>query len=160
MDVATLRGICLEFPGAFEDFPFGPETSVFKVRAAVSGGASHEAKMFALSAMDEDDFSVSLKCDPVLAEQLRSAHPEITGAWHLNKTHWNGVRLDGTLPDSMIRDMVEDSYDLVVATLSRRQQEQLGWSRLARGTGAETPGSQGAGSWAAAPQDPDQLGRA
>ena len=105
---------------------------MFKVRAAVSGGARHEAKMFALSAMDAPDFSVSLKCEPALAEQLRAAHPEITGAWHLNKTHWNGVRLDGSLPDSMVRDMVEDSYDLVVATLSRRQQEQLGWARLSR----------------------------
>lgn len=130
MDVSQLREICLGFPGAFEDFPFGPETSVFKVRAAVAGGARHEAKMFALSAMDPDNWSVSLKCEPALAEQLRAANPEITGAWHMNKTHWNGVRLDGALPDDMIRDMVEDSYDLVVATLSRKQQEQLGWARL------------------------------
>lgn len=130
MDAAALRKLCLGFPGTFEDFPFGPETSVFKVRAAVSGGARHEAKMFAASALDPADLSVSLKCEPALAEQLRAAHPEITGAWHMNKTHWNGVRLDGSLPDAMIRDMVEDSYDLVVATLSRRQQEQLGWARL------------------------------
>jgi predicted DNA-binding protein (MmcQ/YjbR family) len=134
MDAAALRGLCLGFPGAFEDFPFGPETSVFKVRAAVSGGARHQAKMFALSALDEAALSVSLKCEPALAEQLRAAHPEITGAWHLNKTHWNGVRLDGALPDSMVRDLVEDSYDLVAATLSRRQQDQLGWARLAQGT--------------------------
>jgi predicted DNA-binding protein (MmcQ/YjbR family) len=132
MDAAALREICLGFPGAFEDFPFGPETPVFKVRAAVSGGARHEAKIFALSALDSPDWSVNLKCEPALAEQLRAAHPEITGAWHMNKTHWNGVRLDGALPDDMIRDMVEDSYDLVVATLSRKQQEQLGWARLAR----------------------------
>lgn len=137
MDAAGLRAICLGFPGAFEDFPFGPETSVFKVRAAVSGGARNEAKMFALSAMDDADLSVSLKCDPTLARQLRAAHPEITGAWHLNKTHWNGVRLDGSLPDEMIRDMIEDSYDLVVSGLGRRQQEQLGWARLARDTRPE-----------------------
>ena len=130
MDAAALREICLSFPGAFEDFPFGPETSVFKVRAAVSGGARHEAKMFAASALDARELSVSLKCEPALAENLRAAHPEITGAWHMNKTHWNGVRLDGALPDAMVRDMVEDSYDLVVATLSPKQQEQLGWARL------------------------------
>lgn len=133
MDAAALRRICLGFPGAFEDYPFGPDTAVFKVRAAVPGGARHEAKMFALSALDPADLVVSLKCEPALAEQLRAAHPEITGAWHLNKRHWNGVRLDVSLPDSMVRDMVEDSYDLVVAGLSRRQQEQLGWARLARG---------------------------
>ncbi|NUU31424.1 MmcQ/YjbR family DNA-binding protein [Arthrobacter sp. C9C5] len=135
MDAAALRRICLGFPGAFEDYPFGPDTAVFKVRAAVPGGARHEAKMFALSALDPDDLVVSLKCEPALAEQLRAAHPEISGAWHLNKRHWNGVRLDGSLPDSMVRDMVEDSYDLVVAGLSRRQQEQLGWARLAQGEG-------------------------
>lgn len=139
MDAAALREICLGFPGAYEDFPFGPETSVFKVRAAVSGGARHEAKMFALSAMGASDLSVSLKCEPALAEQLRAAHASITGAWHLNKTHWNGVRLDDSLPDSMIRDMVEDSYDLVVATLSRRQQEQLGWARLTCGAEGKAP---------------------
>jgi predicted DNA-binding protein (MmcQ/YjbR family) len=131
MEPAELREICLSFPGAYEDFPFGPETSVFKVRAAVAGGSRQEAKMFASSTLDADDFSVSLKCEPALAEQLRAAHPGITGAWHMNKTHWNGVRLDGALPDSMVRDMVEDSYDLVVATLSRKQQQQLGWARLA-----------------------------
>ena len=136
MDTAQLRKICLSFPGAFEDFPFGPETSVFKVRAHVAGGARHEAKMFAASAMDPDNWSVSLKCEPALAEQLRAAHPEITGAWHMDKTHWNGVRLDGALPDAMVQDMVEDSYDLVVATLSRRQQEQLGWARLSGSQGS------------------------
>lgn len=135
MDVPALREICLSFPGAFEDFPFGPETSVFKVRAAVTGGARHQAKLFALSSMDPDNWSVSLKCEPALAEQLRAANPEITGAWHMNKTHWNGVRLDGNLSDEVIRDMVEDSYDLVVATLSRKQQEQLGWARLAKPQG-------------------------
>ena len=143
MDPAGLREICLSFPGAFEDFPFGPETSVFKVRAAVSGGARQEAKMFALSAMDSENWSVSLKCEPALAEQLRAVHPEITGAWHMNKNHWNGVRLDGDLPDDMVRDMVEDSYDLVVASLSRKQQEQLGWALLAgaRGRKQDSPGT-------------------
>lgn len=135
MDASQLKEICLSFPGAFEDFPFGPETSVFKVRASVTGGAKQEAKMFAASALESPNLSVSLKCEPALAEQLRAAHPEISGAWHMNKTHWNGVRLDGDLPDAMVRDMVEDSYDLVVASLSRKQQEQLGWARLAASPG-------------------------
>jgi predicted DNA-binding protein (MmcQ/YjbR family) len=136
MDPAALRKICLSFPGAYEDYPFGPETAVFKVRANIAGGARHEAKLFALSAMDPRDWYVNLKCEPNLAVQLRAAHPEITGAWHMNKTHWNGIRLDGALPDDMIRDMVEDSYDLVVAGLTRKQQEQLGWARLAGSRGA------------------------
>ncbi|MHA7139926.1 MULTISPECIES: MmcQ/YjbR family DNA-binding protein [unclassified Arthrobacter] len=126
MDPVVLREFCLALPGAFEDFPFGPAASVFKVRAA--GGA---AKMFALSDLSAPNLSVSLKCEPQLAEQLRAAHPEIVGAYHLNKTHWNGVSCTGNLPDAMIRDMIEDSYDLVVASLPARDRETLGWSRLA-----------------------------
>ena len=131
MDPDALRKVCLSFPGAYEDYPFGPETAVFKVSA---GGSQNQGKVFALSSMSPDGY-VNLKCEPGLAVQLRAAHPEITGAWHMNKTHWNGVRLDGELPDDMVRDMVEDSYDLVVSGLSRKQQEQLGWARLTGSAG-------------------------
>ncbi|AUZ33479.1 MmcQ-like protein [Arthrobacter sp. PGP41] len=130
MDPDALRKICLSFPGAYEDYPFGPETAVFKVRAEAAGGGRNGGKVFALSSMNTKDGYVNLKCEPGLAVQLRAAHPEITGAWHMNKAHWNGVKLDGALPVGMIRDMVEDSYDLVVAGLTRKQQEQLGWTRL------------------------------
>ena len=130
MDPDALRRICLSFPGSYEDYPFGPETAVFKVHGGTTG-TTHPGRLFALSSMDLRDFYVNLKCEPSLAVQLRAVHPAITGAWHMNKTHWNGVRLDGSLPDDMVRDLVEDSYDLVVAGLSRKQQEQLGWARLA-----------------------------
>ncbi|MFJ6279109.1 MmcQ/YjbR family DNA-binding protein [Arthrobacter subterraneus] len=131
MDAAQLRRACLSFPGTFEDFPFGPEVSVFKVRAP--GGA---AKMFALSNLGSPALAISLKCEPDLAEQLRAAHPEITGAWHLNKTHWNGVDCTGSLPDEMIRDIIEDSYDLVVATLPKKDRDSLGWTQLSQGSDA------------------------
>lgn len=78
MDGAALRELCLGFPGAYEDFPFGPEASVFKVRAP-SGGEERTGKMFALSSLDADPLQVALKCDPALAVQLRAAHPEISG---------------------------------------------------------------------------------
>lgn len=112
-------------PGAFEDFPFGPESSAFKVSAPVEG-ARHQAKMFALSALEGTPFSVSLKCDPAIAVQLRDEHEAINAAYHMAKRHWNGVRLDGSLPDQMIIEMIEDSYDLVVSTLSRAQRALLG----------------------------------
>lgn len=131
MDAAQLRRACLSFPGTFEDFPFGPEASVFKVRAP--GGT---AKMFALSNLEAAALAISLKCEPDLAEQLRAAHPEITGAWHLNKTHWNGVDCTGSLSDEMIRDMIEDSYDLVVATLPKKDRDSLGWTQLSQGSDA------------------------
>ncbi|MCC9144084.1 MULTISPECIES: MmcQ/YjbR family DNA-binding protein [unclassified Arthrobacter] len=128
MDAGELRQLCLALPGSFEDFPFGPESSVFKVRAA--GG---KAKMFALTELDGEPLMISLKCEPELALQLRAAHPEITGAWHMNKTHWNQVEVASGLPHGMIRDMVEDSYDLVVASLPRRDRESLAWKGLAGG---------------------------
>ena len=83
--------------------------------------------MFALSRLHAEPLSVSLKCEPLLAEQLRAAHAAITGGYHLNKRHWNTVLLDGSLSDAMIADMVEDSYDLVVSKLPRMRQVALGW---------------------------------
>ncbi len=129
MDAAQLRSTCLSMPGTFEDFPFGPGASVFKVRAEVTG-ARHPVKMFALSALEAAPLSVSLKCEPSLAVKFRLEHEEITTAYHFNKRHWNGVRLDGDLPDQMIIEMIEDSYDLVVSTLNRQQKARLGWPRL------------------------------
>jgi predicted DNA-binding protein (MmcQ/YjbR family) len=99
----ALRQWCLERPGASEDFPFGQQTSVFKV-----GG-----KMFALSGLGQRPLQVSLKCEPELSEGLRTAHAAIRPGYHLNKRHWITVTLDGSLPDRMIRDLIEDSYDLV-----------------------------------------------
>jgi predicted DNA-binding protein (MmcQ/YjbR family) len=115
---AQLHELCLSFPGASETFPFGPETSVFKV-----GG-----KMFALSRLDAADLRVNLKCDPALAEALRRAHTAVLPGWHQNKRHWNTVVLDGTLPDATVRDLVEDSYDLIVAALPQARRAAL--SRL------------------------------
>ena len=122
MTAAQLRKLCLSFPGAYEDFPFGPETSVFKV----------EKKLFAISALSASPLNVSLKCEPELAEELRGAYPgAVVPGYHLNKRHWNTVMCDGSLPDLMVRDMVEDSYDLIVAAMPRAVRERLGWTALA-----------------------------
>jgi predicted DNA-binding protein (MmcQ/YjbR family) len=118
MTPAQLRDRCLAFVGAEETFPFGPETSVFKV-----GG-----KMFALSQLAAPSLRVSLKCEPWLAVQLRMAHAAVIPGYHLNKRHWNTVVIDGSLPDETIGDMIEDSYDLVVSKLPRAQRRALGWS--------------------------------
>lgn len=128
MDAAQVKRVCLQFPGAYEDFPFGPEASVFKVQA--TGG---KARMFALCDLSGVPLKISLKCEPELALQLRAAHPQINGAWHMNKKHWNSVRLDGGLDDDLVRDLVEDSYDLVVESLPARDRESLKWKGLAGG---------------------------
>jgi predicted DNA-binding protein (MmcQ/YjbR family) len=118
MDAGALRSWCLEQAGAGEEFPFGPEHSVFKVAG----------KMFALSALERTPLQVSVKCEPDLALQLRASYPAIRPGYHLNKRHWNTVTLDGSLPDQLVRDLIEDSYDLVVSALPARVRDRLGWA--------------------------------
>jgi predicted DNA-binding protein (MmcQ/YjbR family) len=84
-------------------------------------------RMFALSRLAAEPLSVSLKCDPELAEQLRASYPEIEPGYHLNKRHWNTVRLNGSLPDRFVHELIEDSYDLVMEKLPKRVQRELGW---------------------------------
>ncbi|GHF08146.1 DNA-binding protein [Amycolatopsis deserti] len=122
MTPGELKRLCLSLPGAREEFPFGEANSVFKVAG----------KMFALSPLASRPLRVSLKCDPDLAVQLRRDHPAITAGYHLNKRHWNTVVLDGSVPEDLVREMVEDSYDLVVAGLPRREQEKLQWVALSQ----------------------------
>jgi predicted DNA-binding protein (MmcQ/YjbR family) len=117
VDAVALRRWCLAQTGSVEEFPFGPTTSVFKV-----GG-----KVFAISALDRLPLEVSVKCEPELAVELRGTYPAIRPGYHLNKRHWNTVTLDGTLPDRLVRDLVEDSYDLVVSALPKRTRARLGW---------------------------------
>jgi predicted DNA-binding protein (MmcQ/YjbR family) len=118
VDAIELRDWCLRQTGAVEEFPFGPETSVFKVAG----------KMFALSRLDRAPLEVSLKCEPELAVGLRDSYPAIRPGYHLNKRHWNTLTLDGSLPDRLVRDLIEDSYDLVVSALPKRVRDKLGWA--------------------------------
>ena len=116
MTPRQLRALCLSFNAAVEDFPFNPETSVFKVLG----------KMFALSYLDGRPLTVNLKCDPEDAVRLRDEYPGlIIPGWHMNKRHWNTVTVDGDLPDRVVRELVEDSYDLVVAGLPRAERLRL-----------------------------------
>ena len=118
MTPAPLRTLCLALAGAEESFPFGPETSVFKVAG----------KIFALSRLRSDSLRVSLKCEPALADALRAAHAAVLPGYHLNKRHWNTVVLDGSLPDRLVGELIEDSYDLVVSRLPRARRLALGWA--------------------------------
>ena len=118
MNPVELRDHCLSFPGAKETFPFGPDTSVFKVAE----------KMFALSQLGADPLRVSLKCEPELAEALRAAHAAVLPGYHLDKRHWNTVVIDGSLTEEAIRDMIEDSYDLVMCKLPRARRRALNWT--------------------------------
>ncbi|MEU6574061.1 MmcQ/YjbR family DNA-binding protein [Streptomyces sp. NPDC046805] len=116
MTPQQLRAFCLSFNAAVEDFPFNPQTSVFKVRG----------KLFALSDLGARPLTVNLKCDPEDAIRLRSEHEGlIIPGYHMNKRHWNTVTADGELPDRLVRELIEDSYDLVVAGLPRADRLRL-----------------------------------
>nr|WSX51923.1 MmcQ/YjbR family DNA-binding protein [Streptomyces sp. NBC_00974] len=117
MTPTELRDFCLGFNAVVEEFPFTPETSVFKVLG----------KVFALSALDGDPLKVNLKCEPEQAVRLREEHEAVVPGWHMNKRHWNTVTVGGpgALPDALVRELVEDSYDLVVAGLPKAQRLRL-----------------------------------
>lgn len=113
--VEDVEAACLAKPGAFLDRPFGPETLVYKVAS----------RMFALVASRASPVTVSLKCDPELAVALRSSYPGITAGYHLNKRHWNTVLLDGSVPDATVQELIDLSYDLVVAGLTAAERRSL-----------------------------------
>jgi predicted DNA-binding protein (MmcQ/YjbR family) len=115
MDGPAVLQWCRTRPGAAEELPFGPDTLVFKV-----GG-----RIFAITQAVPDPESVSLKCDPDRAELMRAHHPAIAPGYHLNKRHWNTVRLDGSLVPDLVEELLDHSYGLVVASLPRRERAVL-----------------------------------
>lgn len=106
---------CEAEPGATEEYPFGDDVAVFKVAG----------KMFALISLGGSPGSVSLKCDPELAVELRARHTAITEGYHLNKRHWISVELDESVPDDELLELIDQSYDLVVARLTKARRAEL-----------------------------------
>ena len=115
MNLKELQSYLLAKKGTTEEMPFGPDNWVYKV----------VGKMFALVPIDADPLTISLKCEPGQALLLRDVYPAVQPGYHMNKTHWNTVTLDGTIPEPEIWGMIDDSYDLVVAGLSRAQRAAL-----------------------------------
>jgi predicted DNA-binding protein (MmcQ/YjbR family) len=113
--VDTIREHLLNYPSAREQQPFGPQAYVYKVKG----------KMFALFAWNESPPRITLKCDPDDALALRDAHPAIAPGAHMNHKHWNTVSLDDSLEASLIEDMIEQSYQLVVKGLKKSDQAAL-----------------------------------
>ncbi|WP_027709441.1 MmcQ/YjbR family DNA-binding protein [Zooshikella ganghwensis] len=106
---SMLKQYILEKPEAAEDYPFGPDVAVFKVLG----------KMFALVSSEDGILNLNLKCDPVEAVQLRDLFSAVRPGYHMNKKHWNTVIIDGSLPNSEIERMIDNSYSLVVKGLTK-----------------------------------------
>jgi predicted DNA-binding protein (MmcQ/YjbR family) len=115
MNVESVREYCLKMKACTEGFPFDENTLVMKVAG----------KMFALINLDENP-SVNLKCDPEKAIELREEYEAVLPGYHMSKKHWNTVLLDGTVPDKMVKQWIEDSYQLVVSRLPKSTREEYG----------------------------------
>ncbi|WP_370086658.1 MmcQ/YjbR family DNA-binding protein [Ekhidna sp.] len=115
MNIEEYRDYCLAKPGTTEHTPFGPDTLVFKVMG----------KMYALTGIESFEF-INLKCDPEYAIELREKYDgSIRPGYHMNKQQWNSVYTDGAVPDDLIRQLIDDSYDLIVAKLPKKLKEEL-----------------------------------
>ncbi|MDB5109498.1 MAG: MmcQ-like protein [Mucilaginibacter sp.] len=114
MNIEELRDYCLLKPGVTESFPFGEDTLVFKI-----GG-----KMFLLAGLaDGNRFNV--KCDPELAVELRERYTEVQPGYHMNKTMWNTIYMDGALIKKQLYEMIDHSYNLVFNNLPKKIQAEI-----------------------------------
>jgi predicted DNA-binding protein (MmcQ/YjbR family) len=115
MNIESFREYALAKPGTSEGFPFGGDTLVLKVMN----------KMFALTGLDAEIFTVNLKCDPDYAIELREKYPEVQEGYHMNKKMWNTIEFEGSLDDRLLRSFIDHSYDLVVNGLKKSEKETL-----------------------------------
>ncbi len=115
MNLQELEKILLSKNQAKKEFPFGDDVMVFKVMN----------KMFALLIWDEKPLRLNLKCDPIDALAYREIYPCVTAGYHMNKKHWNTIVLDSSMEDRFLIDMIDDSYNLVVSKLTKKEQVQL-----------------------------------
>ena len=114
MNIEEFRTYCLSKKGTSECLPFNDTTLVFKVMD----------KMFSLGNL-EGPLRVNLKCDPERAIGLREQYEGINPGYHMSKKHWNTIEMDGSVPISLVKEMIDHSYDLIVSKLTKKQQEEL-----------------------------------
>ncbi len=114
MNIEELREYCLLKKGVTESFPFDETTLVFKV----------SGKMFLLTDL-EDGFSINVKCDPELAVELRERYPVVIPGYHMNKTSWNTIFIDGSIADNQLYEWIDHSYDEVVKKMTKKQRDSL-----------------------------------
>ncbi len=113
MDLPEVIEYFLTKLGAEETTPFGPDVLVYKI----------SGKMFALAAPDDFPVRINLKCDPERALVLRDEYESIIPGYHMNKRHWNTVILDGSLPTQLVKELIDHSYELVVASLPKSKRK-------------------------------------
>lgn len=115
MTQEQIESIFMKKPASTKEFPFGDDTMVFKVMN----------KMFGLIFLKKSPLNINLKCDPNDAIAYREIYECVNPGYHMNKKHWNTITLDGTISVEIVKDMVDESYDLVVSKLTKKQKEEL-----------------------------------
>jgi predicted DNA-binding protein (MmcQ/YjbR family) len=115
VDFKKISYYCLSKKGAYEDYPFGNDVFVAKIAS----------KMFALISERNNQLTISLKCNPILADNLRQQYPCITPGYHLNKAHWNTIVIDGSLTESELFKMIDHSYELIFKGLKKIEKETI-----------------------------------
>ncbi|WP_299674111.1 MmcQ/YjbR family DNA-binding protein [uncultured Tenacibaculum sp.] len=118
MHIEQLREYCIRKKGITENFPFDDVTLVFKVMG----------KMFALVGLnhwEKGEEKINLKCDPEKSEELRSEYEGINPGFHMNKKHWNTITINQDVPDELVFELIDHSYDLVVKGLTKKLKEEL-----------------------------------
>lgn len=114
MNIEEFRDYCMTKPGVTEETPFGPDTLVFKVMG----------KMFALTGIEHFDF-INLKCDPDEAIDLRDRYEGVKPGYHMSKKLWNSVYVNSDVTDDQIYQWTDDSYELIVNSLTKKLQAEL-----------------------------------
>ncbi|TRX34046.1 MmcQ/YjbR family DNA-binding protein [Flavobacterium sp. ZT3R18] len=118
MNLETYYEYCLSKKGVTEHFPFDEDTLVFKV-----GG-----KMFALSSLlqwEKGTPAMNLKCDPERAQELRAEYDAINPGFHMSKVHWNTIGVNNDASDSLVKELIDHSYDLVFKSLTKKIQIEI-----------------------------------
>ena len=114
MNIEMLRSYCLSKPQVEEALPFGPDTLVYKIAG----------KAFLLCSIHANPFRFNVKCDPDLATELREQYDCVQPGYHMNKKHWNTIIVDGGVKIQLIKEWIDDSYDLVVAGLPKAEKQK------------------------------------
>ena len=115
MNIETLREYVLQKPSVTEGFPFGETVLVFKIFN----------KVFLLIPLDVEQLQFNVKCDPEKVIELREQYPCVLPGYHMNKKHWNTVVVDGSVNQKILHKWITDSYFLVIAGLTKKQQKEL-----------------------------------
>lgn len=121
MNIEDFREYCLSLKGVTDKMPFGKAASEYDRNLLVFSVAD---KWFCFVNVDVFDFCV-IKCDADRVQELQALHNDIKPAYHMNKKHWISVCFNRELPDSRILELVRDAYELVAASLPRKEKERL-----------------------------------